>query len=200
VVQNLDTGAKTVSWRSVKLGAAQAAPSTLGMEMDSRGSKNKGSSFERTISRKLSLLVSGGERTDCFWRSALSGGRATLQLDQGILNQAQAGDISAISREGLWLIDNYQIECKHYADLEFTSGFLSNTGVLHGFWKSLVKDSLARNKYPLLIAKQNNRPIVMMTLPHNSPAVIKPIITLHNWPAEVRLFSEIEKLVEEPRK
>lgn len=165
--------------------------------MDSRGSKNKGSQFERAISRKLSLLVSGGQRTDCFWRSAASGGRATLQLDQGILNQAQAGDISAISREGLWLIDNYQIECKHYADLEFTSGFLSNTGALHGFWKTLIKDSLPRGKNPLLIAKQNNRPIVMLTLPSRSPAIIKPVLTLHNWPAEVRLFSEIEKLSEQ---
>ncbi len=166
--------------------------------MHPRGSKNKGSDFERKVCRQLSLLVSGGKRTDCFWRSALSGGRATLQLDQGILNQAQAGDISAISREGLWLIDNFQIECKHYADLEFTSGFLSNTGVLHGFWKTLVKDSLPRGKNPLLIAKQNNRPIVLLTLPSKSPSTIKPILTLHNWPAEVRLFSEIEKLVEEP--
>jgi len=128
----------------------------------------------------------------------MSGGRATIQLDQNIINQAQAGDISAISREGLWLIDNYQIECKHYADLEFTSGFLSNTGNLHGFWKSLIKDSVARGKYPMLIAKQNNRPIVLLTSPSKSPTIIKPIITLHNWRAEVRLFSDIEKLIEEP--
>jgi len=166
--------------------------------MNGRGSKNKGSSFERMICRQLSLLVSGGARTDCFWRSAMSGGRATLQLDQGILNQAQAGDISAIAREGLWLIDNYQIECKHYADLEFTSGFLSNTGNLYGFWKSLMKDSVARGKHPLLIAKQNNRPIVLLTSPRKSPTIINPIVTLHNWPAEVRLFSEIEKLIEGP--
>ena len=166
--------------------------------MRTGGGKNKGSSFERLICRQLSLLVSGGARTDCFWRSAMSGGRATIQLDQNILNQAQAGDISAISREGLWLIDNYQIECKHYADLEFTSGFLSNTGVLYGFWKSLIKDSVARGKYPMLIAKQNNRPIVLLTSPSKSPTIIKPIITLHNWRAEVRLFSEIEKLIEEP--
>jgi hypothetical protein len=165
--------------------------------MRTGGGKDKGSNFERSISRQLSLLVSDGKRTDCFWRSAMSGGRATLQLNQDIINQAQAGDISAISREGLWLIDNYQIECKHYADLEFASGFLSNTGKLFSFWGSLTKDSLRRGKNPLLIAKQNNRPIVMLTLPKSSPSQIPAIITLHNWPAEVRLFSEIERLIEE---
>jgi len=165
--------------------------------MLAKGSKDKGSSFERTICKQLSLLVTNGERTDVFWRSALSGGRATLQFDQGIINQAQAGDISAISKEGMWLIDNYQIECKHYKDLEFASGFLSNTGAVYGFWQSLVKDATRRGKKPLLIAKQNNRPIVMLTLPANSPSHIPAIITLHQWPAEVRLFSEIEKLIEE---
>lgn len=164
--------------------------------MNSRGSKNKGSQFERVICKQLSLLLTGGKRTDILWRSAMSGGRATLQLDQNIINQAQAGDISAIAREGLWLIDNYQIECKHYADLEFASGFLSNTGKLFGFWVSLTNDSLRRGKNPLLIAKQNNRPVVMLTLPKSSPSHIPAIITLHNWPAEVRLFSEIESLVE----
>lgn len=161
------------------------------------GSKQKGSQFERVICKQLSLLLTGGKRTDVLWRSAMSGGRATLQLDQEIINKAQAGDISAISREGLWLIDNYQIECKHYKDLEFTSGFLSNSGAIYGFWQSLMKDSLRRGKNPLLIAKQNNRPIVMLTTPANSPSNIPAIITLHQWPAEVRLFSEIERLVEE---
>lgn len=167
-----------------------------GRMMRSGGGKDKGSSFERLICRELSLLVTNGKRTDCFWRSAMSGGRATLEFDRGLLNQAQAGDISAISREGMWLIDNYQIECKHYKDLGFTSGFLSNTGVLYGFWQSLVKDSARRGKSPLLIAKQNNRPIVVITKPNSRLVNIVPIITLHRWPAEVRLFSEIERLVE----
>jgi len=168
--------------------------------MRSGGSKAKGSSFEIKICRELSLLVTGGKRTDVFWRSALSGGRATLEFDRGLINKSQAGDISAIAREGLWLIDGYQIECKHYGDLQFMSGLLSNTGVLYGFWKSVVKDSSKHKKKPLLIAKQNNRPIIMLTLPGHSPSHIPSLITLHRWPAELRLFSEIEHLLEMMRK
>lgn len=164
--------------------------------MRTGGGKDKGSAFERVICRELSLLISKGTRTDLYWRSAMSGGRATLELRKDIVNQTQAGDISAIDILGHWLVRDYQIECKHYADLNFTSSFLSKTGRLYSFWNSTMTDSLRRDKAPMLIAKQNNRPTIMLTLPRRSPADIKPIITLHNWPAEVRLFSQIEELVE----
>jgi hypothetical protein len=168
--------------------------------MRTGGSKQKGSSFERTICRQLSLLISKGERTDLFWRSATSGGRATIELNKGIINQNQAGDISSIDILSHWLVRDYLIECKHYADLGFTSGFLSNTGNLYNFWKSLVNDALRRNKSPLLIAKQNNRPVVILTLPNRSPSEIRPIITLHDWPTQIRLFSQIEELIENETK
>jgi len=126
----------------------------------------------------------------------MSGGRATIELRKDVLNLTQAGDISSIDITSHWLIRDYLIECKHYADLNFTSSFLSKTGNLYTFWKRAVNDSLPRNKSPLLIAKQNNRPTVMITLPNRSPSEIRPIITLHHWPAEIRLFSQIEELIE----
>jgi hypothetical protein len=163
------------------------------------GGKSKGSAFERLICRDLSLLISKGTREDLLWRSSMSGGRATIQLRRDVLNQTQAGDISSIDILSHWLIRDFTIECKHYADLEFTSGFLSNSGSLHRFWQSLVKITIPRNKSPMLIAKQNHRPTVMLTLPNRSPSEIKPIITLHTWPAEVRLFSQLEELNEARR-
>ena len=165
--------------------------------MRTGGAKAKGNSFEIKICRELSLLISNGKRNDLLWRSALSGGRATIQLRNDILNQTQAGDISSIDVLSHWLIRDYMIECKHYANLEFTSGFLSNTGSLYRFWASLLKDATRRGKAPMLIAKQNNRPIIMLTSPSKSPAMIRPIITLHTWPAELRLFSQLEELVEQ---
>jgi hypothetical protein len=164
--------------------------------MRTGGSKDKGSAFERMICRELSLLISKGTRKDLLWRSAMSGGRATIQLRDEVLNQTQAGDISSIDILSHWLIRDYMIECKHYANLEFTSGFLSKTGALYRFWNSLLSDATRRGKSPMLIAKQNNRPIVMLTSPSRSPSIIRPIITLHEWPAEVRLFSRLEELVE----
>jgi hypothetical protein len=162
------------------------------------GSKQKGSAFERLVCKQLSLLISKGRRTDLFWRSAMSGGRATLELKKDVLNQTQAGDISSIDMDSGWLTRDYMIECKHYNDLQFTSGFLSGTGNLYKFWTKLFKDAIARNKKPILIAKQNNRPIVMLTSPGSCPQLsVDPVVTLHDWPAEIRLFSEIDQLIEE---
>ena len=47
--------------------------------------KQKGGEYERTVCKKLSLWVSNGTRDDIFWRSAMSGGRATLQRKKGII-------------------------------------------------------------------------------------------------------------------
>src|SRR5215216_6431446 len=38
----------------------------------------KGPQWEREVCRALSLWVTNGERVDVFWRSAMSGGRATV--------------------------------------------------------------------------------------------------------------------------
>lgn len=163
--------------------------------MRSGGSKNKGSLFERNICRKLSLLVSDGKRTDCYWRSAMSGGRARLQLNEEIINRTQAGDISAISELGFWLIDHYTVELKHYKDLQLTSGFLNNTGNLFDFWSKLKDDCRATNKLPLMIAKQNNRPTLMLTTPGTAPTLINPVVTLHEWSAELRIFDTLEHII-----
>jgi hypothetical protein len=163
--------------------------------MNSGGSKAKGSAFERLLCRKLSLLVSEGKRTDLYWRSAMSGGRARLQLNKDIVNQTQAGDVSSISELGFWLINAYTIEAKHYKDLQLASGFLSNTGALHDFWRQLRQDCMITRKLPLLIAKQNNRPTIMLTQPGHAPTTMSPQVTLHDWWAELRLFDTLKQVV-----
>jgi hypothetical protein len=162
--------------------------------MNSLGSKNKGSAFERQICRKLSLMVSDGKRTDCFWRSAMSGGRARLQVNKDIINTMQSGDISSISTDGFWLITAYTIEVKHYKDLQLASGFLNNSGFLYSFWESLKNDCRVTKKLPLLIAKQNNRPTIMLSLTGQAPTKLPPLVTLHEWSAELRLFDLLDKV------
>lgn len=163
--------------------------------MRTAGGKAKGSSFERLVCRKLSLLCSNGKRSDCFWRSAMSGGRARIQLNKDIINQTQAGDISSISELGFWLINAYTIEVKHYKDLQLASGFLNNTGFLHDFWHKLKDDCRSSGKLPLMIAKQNNRPTVMLTLPGKAPTSTPSTITLHEWSAELRIFDTLEQVI-----
>ena len=61
--------------------------------------KQKGSGFERTICHELSMWISHGKHDDLFWRSSMSGGRATVMFKKGGQNRTQNGDITAIQME-----------------------------------------------------------------------------------------------------
>lgn len=124
--------------------------------------KQKGSSFERHVCKELSLWVSVGRHDDIFWRSSLSGGRATIGLRFGSIRGAQAGDISAISSLGERLLDYVVVECKHYRELDVFSGIVNDTGRLHKFWHDLRQHSARFGKAPMLIARQNNMPTVCL--------------------------------------
>jgi hypothetical protein len=126
------------------------------------GGKQKGAAFEREICKKLSLWVSNGSRLDLFWRSAMSGGRATLSLKEDAKDRVDTGgDISAVQRQGFDLIDNFYIECKFYKDLGFAPLVTSGKGKLVDFWKIANNQALAFNKYAMVIAKQNHYPIIL---------------------------------------
>jgi hypothetical protein len=126
------------------------------------GGKNKGSAFERKICKQLSLWVSLGKQSDCFWRSAISGGRATVQHRKGV-KVRQSGDICSVSPEGHALTNNWYIECKHYKDLDVASFILKGVGNLAKFWRTTKREAERHDKDPLLIAKQNNQPVLVIT-------------------------------------
>lgn len=124
--------------------------------------KQKGGAFERDVCRKLSLWVSGGKQSDLFWRSAMSGGRATVARNRGE-SVRQAGDITAVAPEGHILTDKYYVECKFYKDLDILSFILNNKGKLAGFWKDTKREADRHgDRYPMLIAKQNNTPALFI--------------------------------------
>lgn len=119
-------------------------------------SKAKGSGFERLICHKLSLWISYGKHDDLFWRSSLSGGRATVMFKKGGENRTQCGDITAIHPDGNPLTDRYLISCKFYRDLKVEGTVLGNKGGLRAFWIECVAEAKRHGKIPILIAKQNN--------------------------------------------
>lgn len=123
--------------------------------------KAKGSAFEREVCKELSLWVSRGERKDLYWRSAMSGGRATIGKRKGEDLAHQAGDISAVHPDGHVLTDKYYIECKFYRDLDIKA-FLVGKGKLSAFWKEAVTQSHIHKRLPLLIAKQNMLPTLVL--------------------------------------
>ena len=128
-----------------------------------RASKAKGSGFEREVCRVLSLHVTGGGRDDLFWRSAMSGGRATRAHRKGKTLAHVAGDICAVDAAGEEFIKQFYVECKFYRDLNLTSFFVARKGLLWGFWLRAVVEAARYKKYPLLIAKQNLVPTLAIT-------------------------------------
>jgi hypothetical protein len=164
--------------------------------------KQKGSAYEREICKKLSLWISHGERDDLLWRSAMSGGRATIQAKKGKENKSQTGDISPIDKLGQSLTDRFIIECKFYNNLDIVSGIIKGKGVLWAFWRKLVKDSVAAGKKPMLIVKQNRLPTLMLTdqngeialsvqgywFPHKAK-----VADISQWQCGMFLFDELIK-------
>lgn len=134
------------------------------MKGGGKSSKAKGSSFERDTCKKLSLWVSRRLRDDLFWRSAMSGGRASVKFKGGGRNTTQVGDISAIDPQGARLTDIHVIECKHVKNLDLGFQTIGGYGHLYKFWATLLREAHRINKRGLLIARQNQQPtIICMT-------------------------------------
>ncbi len=75
--------------------------------------KSKGSGWERTICKRLSLWASEGDvDADYFWRTAGSGGRSTVRKKKGQSADKHAGDIAATDPRGEFLLKAFAIECK----------------------------------------------------------------------------------------
>ena len=127
--------------------------------------KSKGSQFEREVCVTLSCWITNGEREDCLWRSAMSGGRATVRGKRGKSTNAQLGDISAITPEGQWLVDRFVIEAKFYADLDIDAFLFKGKGKLIQFWHEVHRIALKEKRHPLLIAKQNRLPAFLISTP-----------------------------------
>jgi hypothetical protein len=160
--------------------------------MRSGGGHEKGSKFEREICKRLSLWLSKGEREDLFWRSSLSGGRATLALRRDLarilINKAQAGDLTAINQVAYDFAEALFIECKHYRELAIARGFICHTGLLWKFWNKACEEAARHGKTAVLIARQNRYPTVVITRDTQAVFQCQPLIVLPLWNAELCLF------------
>ena len=130
--------------------------------MRSGGGMQKGSAFERRICKRLSKWVSHGKRDDVFWRSAMSGGRATIGLRVGISRSAQAGDVVAIAGEGENFLKHFVVECKSRKNLQLQNLITKRSGMLWTFWVKHLKECKAFSRLPFMVAKQNQQPILLL--------------------------------------
>lgn len=120
--------------------------------------KQKGSEFERAICKALSLWVTHGKSIDVYWRSAMSGGRATVK--KGLVRQA--GDITAVAEEGHALTNAFYLELKHLKRITLDS-LLTSKGELVNIWYKTLLEAAKYDRIPVLIFRQNRWPICFVT-------------------------------------
>jgi len=121
--------------------------------------KVKGSEFERFISKQLSLFWSGGKRKDLFWRTHSSGALHTISR----MNN-EAGDIMSINTESSNFTNQFIIECKFYKNINFNDIiYKTQHSNLKQWILNLFNLADKENRIPLLIMKQNHKPIIILT-------------------------------------
>jgi len=121
--------------------------------------KAKGSSFERDMARRLSLWINGSEKPYVFWRTAGSGGLATIMAE----NADMGGDLMAIRDEGRFMTNLFSIELKTgYQDAEAFKHLKPNKSTeIEDFWKQCCRDAERSHKYPCLIFKRKGYPTII---------------------------------------
>lgn len=142
------------------------------------GGKQKGAAFEREVCRVLSLWITSGERQDCFWRSAMSGGRATIAHGRDV---RQCGDIAAVAQEGYEFANAWFVECKHVRSLDLDSFIIKGVGLLRKFWDKARKEAKRHRKDPMIIARQNRWPDIVVTRTNHAAHWTPPISTVHRY-------------------
>ena len=121
--------------------------------------KKKGNSFERLISKKLSMWWTDEERDDYFYRTHSSGARFTSRekLNKSTVNQE--GDICSTHTDSALFSEKIIVECKHYKNIDITSlfGGESRGQNVRNWWIKLNDICTKMDKYPFLITRENRK-------------------------------------------
>ena len=123
------------------------------------GGHSKGSSFERDMSKELSLWWTNGESKNVFWRTHGSGAMGTRGG-----NVAECGDMMAITEVGMPFTKKYHIEIRFSKALDLGDILynLPNSGIVSFINESLLKAKHS-NRIPILLFKEHKRPILLAT-------------------------------------
>ena len=125
-----------------------------------RKCKNKGSNFERFISKKLSLWISDGEDDSWVWRTSSSGARAKTRAKKGKTTSNSSGDIKAENSKALIIFENCSWELKNgygaYCILDIIDKKSKNPKQIEKFFIQAKEDcNNSKLKYPILILKRD---------------------------------------------
>lgn len=134
--------------------------------------KGKGGSGERTVARILTKWITGKSTPEVLWRSAMSGGKATMA---GVKRHTMAGDFVAIDSRAQFLTGVAVLEVKNRKPanvLDFlpllpedvdclkvskgakTRGKRSWKNTIYCWWMKLCEEAKEAEKIPILIFKR----------------------------------------------
>jgi hypothetical protein len=115
-------------------------------------SKSKGSSWERDISKFLTLWLTEQNKEYYFWRTPGSGGIGSISP----VNTDLHGDIIPLKPEADILCSKFCIECKTgYPNASIDFHLKSNKNdIIKDFWIQATEAAISSNKQPMLIFKK----------------------------------------------
>lgn len=136
----------------------------MGKKRKGGGGNRKGSAFERKLCVALSKWVSLGKRKDLFWRTAMSGGRATVMRRKGE-DIRQSGDICAVAPEGHPFTDKWYVEAKFYKDIQLQHWLLTGKGKIQQWWDKACEEADHHMRTPFVVLKENGTPPLLLVPP-----------------------------------
>lgn len=151
----------------------------------SRGKRGKGSSFEREISKALSLWWTKGKREDVFWRSTTSGARATVRGKKGRGTFGQYGDIQATDPIGQPLLDVCNIELKRGYSTQTIAHLLdslpgSNPQAYELFIEQAKEDHKRSGSHFWMLIVKRDRRVPLVCIPIKFYKALQSVLATHH--------------------
>jgi hypothetical protein len=99
--------------------------------------------------------------------------------------------MTAIAPEGYELCERCLFEYKFYRRLRIAEGLFKRTGEFYKFWHSTVKAAHRVDKIPVLVARQNFFPTLLVCPADCEVFPGEPVLQLCRWRASVYNFDEV---------
>ena len=119
--------------------------------------KSKGNAFENKTGRGLSLWLTEDEDKTQLIPSRLSGGWRPGTANLG----RHAGDLAANGPVGERFRETFVVECKHRKTQLLWTLYNTLGENIQGWWVKLCGEASEHDLLPMLVAKQNNRPVLV---------------------------------------
>lgn len=157
--------------------------------------KQKGSEFERQVSKDLSKWILNNESKQIIiWRSKNSGGWHTKRSKDGITDDSgkDIGDIRPMEPEAEELFNFFSIECKFYKEVNLFNFIYGNLkdGLIKDYNK-ILNQAKEKNKDILFILKINRKGTYIIS---SRILPLKKLVYFYNLPGYMYNYNDLFKM------